>query len=182
VTIIELGAFGEFIGSILVMLTLVYLAVQVRQNTAQQKREETVSIQRGQNQVISQMRDPAMTRAFVRAADGEVPATVEDRSRAIFWVVQYLNQFQIVYDLHHDGTLDEERYQLWESWAISIVACKGIRQWWDAESGNLAFMPEIRALINRKLDDTVDPPIPINERWSIFSAKAWESSVADLET
>ena len=45
-TVIELGALGEFIGSIVVMLTLIYLAVQVRQNTAQQKREETVSIQR----------------------------------------------------------------------------------------------------------------------------------------
>jgi hypothetical protein len=78
VTVIELGALGEFIASFVVMLTLVYLAVQVRQNTAQQKREETVSIQRGQNQVVSQMRDPAMVRAYVRAADGEIPATVAD--------------------------------------------------------------------------------------------------------
>ncbi len=46
-TVIELGALGEFLGSIVVMFTLIYLAVQVRHNTAQQKREETVSIQRG---------------------------------------------------------------------------------------------------------------------------------------
>ncbi len=181
-TVIELGALGEFIGSIVVMLTLIYLAVQVRQNTAQQKREETVSIQRGQNQVVSQMRDPAMVRAYVRAADGEIPATVADRSRAIIWVIQYLNHFQIVYDLHHDGTLDEERYQLWESFAISMVASRGIREWWDAESGKLAFMPKVRALIDRKLGDTADPPIPFNKMWSIFTTEAWESNASDLET
>ena len=32
-TIIELGALGEFLGSIAVLATLVYLAMQIRQNT-----------------------------------------------------------------------------------------------------------------------------------------------------
>ena len=39
-TIMELGALGEFIGSIGVIVTLFYLAVQIRQNTAQQKKIE----------------------------------------------------------------------------------------------------------------------------------------------
>ena len=33
VTLSELGAIGEFLGSILTLITLVYLAIQVRQNT-----------------------------------------------------------------------------------------------------------------------------------------------------
>ena len=32
-TIAELGAIGEFVGSIVVLITLIYLAIQVRQNT-----------------------------------------------------------------------------------------------------------------------------------------------------
>jgi hypothetical protein len=43
-TVMELGALGEFVGSIAVIATLIYLALQIRQNTSQQKREETVSI------------------------------------------------------------------------------------------------------------------------------------------
>jgi len=38
VTIVELGSLGEFLGSILTLVTLAYLAIQIRQNTAQQKR------------------------------------------------------------------------------------------------------------------------------------------------
>ena len=133
-TLQDLGSIGEFVGSIVVMLTLIYLAVQVRQNTAQQKREETVSIQRGQNQVVSQLRDPAMVRAYVRAADGETPATVADRSRAIVWVVQYLNHFQIVHDLYRNRALDEETYQLWAGFAVAMVAPGRIRQWWEDRS------------------------------------------------
>ena len=173
-TITELGAIGEFVGSIMVMLTLVYLAVQVRQNTAQQKREETISIQRGQNDVVSHLLDPTMVRAYARAADGEFRASAEDRSRAIIWVIQYLNHFQIVYDLHHGGTLDKERYELWKGFAISMVASRGIREWWDTEQGKLAFMPDVRALIDQKLNDPVEPPIPFNKMWSIFNANTWE--------
>lgn len=180
-TVIELGALGEFIGSILLMATLVYLALQVRQNTTQQKREETISIQRGQNDVLSKLLDPEMFRAYVRAADGDIPASIEDRSRAIIWVILYLNHFQIVYDLYHEGTLDVDRYALWEGFAVGMVASKGIRNWWGAESGKLAFMPEVRALIDRKLSDKVNPPIPTNKLWTIFTTEAWDESRSELD-
>jgi len=179
-TVVELGALGEFIGSIAVVATLIYLALQIRQNTAQQKREETVSIQRGQNAVVSQMSDPEIVRAWVRTADGDIPASVADRSRAIIWVIQYLNQFQIVYDLYHDGTLDAERYELWESFAVGIVASKGIRTWWDTESGKSGFMPKVRARIDQRLADTTDPPIPFNKMWSVFTTEAWEQDASAL--
>lgn len=46
-TIAELGALGEFFGSILTLATLAYLAIQIRQNTTQQKREELVQLWAG---------------------------------------------------------------------------------------------------------------------------------------
>lgn len=36
-TLAELGALGKFVGGIAVILTLVYLAVQIRQNTKQMR-------------------------------------------------------------------------------------------------------------------------------------------------
>ena len=41
--IMELGALGEFVGSVGVVVTLFYLAIQIRQNTEQQKRVEMES-------------------------------------------------------------------------------------------------------------------------------------------
>ncbi len=178
-TIMELGALGEFVGSIAVIATLIYLALQIRQNTSQQKREETISIQHGQNTVVALMQDPAVVRAYVKAADGDTPASVADRARAIIWVIQYLNHFQIVFDLHNDGSLDDERYDLWESFAISMVASKGIRAWWDDELGKLAFMPNVRSLIDQKLNDADNPPTPFNKMWEIFSSESWRDSQLD---
>ncbi len=86
-TIVELGALGEFLGSILTLATLAYLAIQIRQNTAQQKREELVSIQHGQNNVIAQLRDPRVFGAYVRTAGGRAPS-IEDRGTSFAWVLQ----------------------------------------------------------------------------------------------
>ncbi len=180
-TVIELGALGEFIGSIVMIATLIYLAIQVRQNTAQQKRDASVSIQHGQNSVVALLQDPAMARAYARTAEYGLAAPIEDRSRAINFVLQYLNHFQIVHDLHRDGTLDRVRYELWEGFAVGIVAPKGIREWWDGESGKLGFMPEVRDLIDRRLEDKADPPLPINEMWSVFAVKSWEASESEEE-
>jgi hypothetical protein len=76
--------------------------------------------------------------------------------------------------LHHVGALDEVRYKLWEGFAISMVASKGLREWWDEEQGKLGFMPEIRNLFDRRLNDKHDPPTPFNEVWSIFNAHSWQ--------
>jgi len=102
------------------------LAVQVRQNTAQLKREETVSIQRGQNEVIAQLSDPATAKSYAMMAEKGRRASPEDQARAILYVIQYINLFQIVYDLYHLGSLDEERYKLWEGFAILEETAAGL--------------------------------------------------------
>ena len=93
-----IGAIGETLGAIAVLVTLVYLAVQVRQNTAQQKREELVSIQHGQNAIVSQLQNPQVMGAYVRTAEERSP-TIEDRGTCLCFVVQYLNNFQLVHEL-----------------------------------------------------------------------------------
>ena len=180
VTIVELGALGEFLGSILTLAMLAYLAIQIRQNTAQQKREELVSIQHGQNNVIAQLRDPRVFGAYVRTAGGR-GSSIEDRGTSFAWVVQYLNHFQIVHHLYQSGSLDEEQYQLWAGFAVAIVAPVGIRRWWEEEDGRLAFHSEVRKMIDQRLNDPANPPPPVTEMWTQFSPEAWESASRSRE-
>ena len=67
--------------SILTLATVAYLAIQIRQNTAQQKRKELISIQHGQNSVVAQLQDPGVFGAFVRGAAGH-DSSIEDRAIA----------------------------------------------------------------------------------------------------
>ena len=174
-TIAELGALGEFLGSILKLATLAYLAVGIRQNTSQQRREELVSVQHGQNSVVAQLQDPRVFGAYVRAASGRNPS-IEDRGTAFAWVVQYLNHFEVVHSLYRSGAMDEEQYQRWAGFAVAIVAPTGMRQWWDEEDGRSGFHLEVREMIDQRLNDPANPPLPITEKWSAFSPDAWEAA------
>ena len=177
-TLSDLGALGEFMGSLLTLATLAYLAVQVRQNTAQQKREELVSVQHGQNTVVAEFQDPALARAYVRTACDQNPSNAE-ALRAQNWVIQYLNHFQIVQDLYENGTLDEARYGLWSGFAVAVVAPPGIRRWWEHENGKLGFHEGVRDMIDARLRDTRNPPVPITELWPAWDADGWDFDDAD---
>lgn len=95
-TVQELGSIGELIAAVATLATLIYLAIQIRQNTAQQKREELISVQHGQNALLTQFQDPRIFGGYARTADDKSP-TVEDRASAITFVVQYINHFHVVH-------------------------------------------------------------------------------------
>jgi hypothetical protein len=168
-----IGAISETVGAFAVVITLIYLAVQVRQSNSQQRREEIVSLQNSGNKLAEQLRDPALVRAYVRFADGNTPTNVIERADAIFWVIQYLNHFEIVLDLYQNGSLGTERYKHWETVALGFVAGKGSRAWWE-ESGRSAFPQKLSDVIDERLNDTDDPPVPINEAWDIFRIESWK--------
>ena len=95
---------------------------------------------------------------------------------AFAWLVQYLNHFQIVEALHRNGSLamDEEQYQLWAGWAAAWVAPKGIRRWWYEENGRLAFHSTVRDVIDARLEDATNPPIPATELYSYLKDPSWK--------
>ena len=65
-TIIELGALGEFIGSIGVIATLWYLAVQIRQNTRSMNESRKLALAQ-----TYQMRSDALQAMLVQASDSD---------------------------------------------------------------------------------------------------------------
>ncbi len=153
-------------------MTLIYLATQIRQNTAQQQREELLSIQHGQNEVVRQLQDPRVMGGYVRTATDRSPS-IEDRGAAFAWVVQYLNHFQVVHELHARGAIDEEQYALWAGFAVAIVAPPGIRSWWDEENGRLGFHAGVREMIDARLRDERSPAVGIADMWGQFDGDAW---------
>jgi hypothetical protein len=181
-TISEWGSVAELISSVAVIASLIYLAIEIRHNTAQQKREETVSIQHGQNSVVQNMLDPRIVRAYAITADGDVAVSAQDRATAIVWVIQYINHFQIVCDLYDSGSLEQDRFDLWKGFAVSIVASKGIRAWWEDELGKYAFMPRVRDLIDSELLSSENPPVPFNTMWKIFMNETWKDSSSRPDT
>jgi hypothetical protein len=66
-TLMELGALGEFLGAIGVIVTLIYLAVQIRQNTRAMEEGRKLALAQ-----TYQMRSDALQDMMVTAANSEI--------------------------------------------------------------------------------------------------------------
>ena len=68
-TIVELGALGEFVAAIAVVITLIYLALQIRQNTRATHAASFHAITDSFNHVnVSLAQTPALTRIWLAGA------------------------------------------------------------------------------------------------------------------
>ena len=126
-TIMELGALGELLGSIAVLVTLVYLSVQVRQNTR--------TIDEGKKLALAQtyqMRSDALQMMLVHAADSEHIGPIiteltgagypedlgalerlskEERGRFRQWQIAQQTHWDNMFFQYQQGFIDEEYYR-----------------------------------------------------------------------
>ena len=149
-TIMELGALGELLGAIGVIATLVYLAVQVKQNTKSLEASQRLALAQ-----TYQMRSDALQNMLVQAASSEIgeiltkltetgyPKNVGSLNELTALELSRFRQWQIAQFAHWDnmhfqyqqGFLDEEYYRdefvlrvtrLWPIW--KALNLKGARK------------------------------------------------------
>ena len=117
-TIFELGALGEFVGAIAVVGTLIYLAVQIRQNTSQ-IRDNVLSLQVNAYQdlinriadvnklVIS---DGEWASIAVKAAENPTELDSIELVRYMAYLMMLTRHADMAYLQYEKGMLDHERF------------------------------------------------------------------------
>ena len=160
-TIIELGALGELVGAIGVVLTLWYLAVQIRQNT--HAMEETKRLALAQTY---QLRADALQNMLVQAADSQfigplitkltqhgypedVTAldrlTPDERGRFRQWQIAQQTHWDNLYFQYQQGYLDEEYYR--DSFRERVARLAPTWQALGITGGRPSFNAEVARLL-----------------------------------
>lgn len=156
-TIIELGALGEFVGAIAVVVTLVYLAAQIRHNTRVMQENERLALAQ-----TYQMRADALQNMLVQAADSNhigpiltkltnagYPENVESLAELNEMELGRFRQWQIAQQTHWDnmyfqyqqGFLDAEYYE--HSFRARVVRLAPIWEALDITGSRQSFCEEI---------------------------------------
>jgi hypothetical protein len=149
----ELGSLGEFISSIAVVLSLIYVAFQLRQNTNQQRRNEANI---GQDQ-FSEFRLLLMQDAdFARIWDaGQNEPDSLDRIELmrfevgvnqISWTIFY------IWDRRNAGMIDEGDWERMESFIRELYDSAGASRWWNEYKGLFSeeYQSEISRIVARR--------------------------------
>ena len=123
---------AEIIGVVVVTVSLIYLAQQVRQNSKQLESQSYQAWVASNLQINMAMSDPALS-AIV--AEGNLDsANLSDKSYVAYAMshLAIMQMAQAADYLYRSGSLDRELWEGEMNRAAGILAMPGVRQWWDA--------------------------------------------------
>ena len=121
-SITELGALGEFIGSIAVVFSLIYLAVQVRQNMRMVRASVRQSISEDVQKLSLLAFEHPDVAVLMEAARSERELSDPDSNRLMYGIRYFFRVWENAYQQHRDNLFDERE---WESHK------QNIRYWCD---------------------------------------------------
>lgn len=156
-----IAAVSEFVGAVVVVITLIYLARQIHQVNAQGQasaRYSFIDAYGQMNMAISGSKEVASL--FRRGMKGL--QLDEDEHYQFFALLgQFINTWSVLFDLHEDGLLPENQWTMVRKDIITMLSDNGGRAFWDqyARHGvHDAFRDAIdSALENEKPSYLMDP-------------------------
>ncbi len=169
-----LGAISETIGAIAVIVTLAYLAVQIRQNTLQIRNEGHINISDSYREIIGNLlHDNDLFRLVVLGCQDWNNLTAFEQSRFHAFFHQHLDHFRLAVQLHRKGSIDQDVYDSIESLHIRVLANPGARVWWNMVGKSLVEKDLIE-FIDRKLSEVEGAATSTTEAWEFYNPRNWE--------
>ena len=125
-----MGNFGEFVGAIAVVATLVYLALQIREHSNQLR----VTSINAMNELINYGFDPIYnsdrnTNAWLTGLASPEELNELDRQLFELFMARLMNSFQTAVTQHRHGALDKPDFKRYMGVYRGILETPGGRRW-----------------------------------------------------
>ena len=173
-TIQDWGAVGEIVSAIGVIVTLVYLATQIRQNTRQIRSEGHQAIADAYSNTLGQLlADGKLFKSLIRGCQDWESISAFEQSQCHIFFHQHLMHFRTAFQLQAKGAIDEDVYTSIENVHIRFMANPGNRVWWDMVGQSLVEA-KFAKLINERLATIQGTDQATTQAWAFFDPKNWE--------
>jgi len=128
-----LGAIGEIVGAVAVVLTLGYLAVQIRQNTRAVRAASFQTIDQSRSDFLSTILDPEVLDVYLRGMRDR--STLPEIERAKFDILMnklFTGLENQLYQYEH-GNSEEEVLECLRGVTRWYFRHPGVKQWWEVK-------------------------------------------------
>jgi hypothetical protein len=134
-----LGAIGEIVGAVAVVITLIYVAVQMRQNSrqvAENTKVTRLAAREATQQAFSRFRrliasSPDLAELYLKGCADYRALAVADRMRFGSLLQENLLAWNLRYLHIRDGLQEAETWERQKPLLVSTLTQPGIRYWWD---------------------------------------------------
>ncbi len=130
--ITTLAAWGEFLGGIAVVVSLVYLAVQIRTNTKTIRASNYSDLLLASTGFSTMTVDPETASLYLRGLDSFEGLSAEDQIRFHGLMSQLIGPISQAFVLHQQTLLDGAGLESQTKSLPSLFENAGVRQWWEA--------------------------------------------------
>ena len=149
----ELADLGEFLGGFAVVVTLVYLAFQVRQNTRTiraQSQLESARFWSEQNRAGAL--HPSMLRILEEGFADASRLDDDEQRQFLWWIAHHIFMAEGFFHSFRAGLLSEESWKAHERVVAGILRCDAGRRWW--RSGVTPLSESFHAHLEGLIDST----------------------------
>ena len=148
-TIQELGSIGELVGAIATVATLIYLAVQIRQNSAVMERTVASAMRESTNEVTRILAtDHLANQIFWEGIENRAGLSEKDRRIFDALLSLTLNSWREGYAL---GGRDHLSEQILSSGGNFLLTKPGVRDFW--EEWKHQYTDEFAAIVTAKIEE-----------------------------
>jgi hypothetical protein len=163
-----LANIGEFVGGIFVIVTLIYLAYQVRQNTKALRIENYSRVLERMSTLQSRLAvEPELNHLFMVGAEDPARLTRAERTRFAWALYELFGAGEFMYHQSLENALPPAVWNRWQETIRWWLSYPGMRAWWDAKPAPLTRDFEFFA--NRMIEDHPVDPAAL-QRWHSFVA------------
>lgn len=138
------GAVAELLGAVGVIASLIFVGLQVRQNTRSVRASTYDSMVRSNGEWISSIiADPELAAGFEAAVSSW--SDVKHDPRFMYLLTQLFRHWENSFVQYRQGTLDPSLWATWERIIVSYFHQPGIQDWWRIRRH--AYSPEFAAFL-----------------------------------
>jgi hypothetical protein len=143
----DLGSVGEFVGAIAVVVSLLYLAVQIRQNTRSMHASAVHQATTGASAFSMPVAESQeVARIFNTGLfQPEQLTTAEDRIRWLVLIISQFRHYEDVYLQYKNGTVGVESWEAWLNGMRPFLGYPGFPVFWSARGDS--FTASFRAVV-----------------------------------
>ena len=152
-----IGAIGEVLGAIAVIFTLIYLAVQIRQNSASTRAQIRQSLAEAQIEYMNlRATDPFLRTALEKMFMG-IELDPDEQFGVVYHTNAGLRMFENYYAQHQFGTLDDEDWRAIREVVKMQLRCPPVRAGFNSLeiAFNSGFAGEVRKMLDEIDRETV---------------------------
>lgn len=163
-----LANLGEFLGGVAVIVSLAYLALQVRQNTQSLRTENYGRALDRVASIQSQLsRDTELSRFFARGVADASQLTPAERIQFTWLLYEAFGAFEFMFQASTTRAIPEEVWARWSTTVAWRLSFPGVQSWWHHRP--VPFSASFSSYVDGMLrEDVVDQAAA--QRWQAFVA------------